>query len=64
MATKTTPIIGTVTPAATLPAAYEGELRDLARELRVNLSFVSDRLEAIIARYSGLRPMRSDKRTP
>ena len=43
----------------TLPADCEGELRDLARELRVNLSFVSDRLEAIINRYSGLRPMRT-----
>ena len=45
--------------SATLPADAEGELRDLARDLRSNgAPFEADRLERLINQYSGLRPMR------
>ena len=43
----------------TLPADAEGELRDLARDLPDEHAA---RLLAIVARYSGIRPLRAGDR--
>ena len=51
----------------TLPADAEGELRDLARDLHtlasefgsIRIDVAADRVDAIIRRYSGIRPLRA-----
>ena len=51
----------------TLPADAEGELRDLARDLHtlasefgsIRIYVAADRVDAIIRRYSGIRPLRA-----
>ena len=48
-----------------LPADCEGELRDLIRELRREGNRMAvPRLERIVDKYSGVRPMRTDTRKP
>ena len=59
------PVRVTTGEADTLPAACEGELRDLSNAMRAMwMHDTANKLDAVIDRYSGLRPMRSDKRTP
>ncbi len=50
---------------AIIPADVEGELRDLARDMRREESeredYFSLRLERIIARHSGIKPLRGGR---
>lgn len=47
----------------TLPADLEGELRDLARDLRSNgAPFEADKLERLVNRHSGIKPLREAAR--
>ncbi len=60
---KPTPSIPAAPPvgaAPCLPAVAEGELRDLVRTLRAaGNDDAADALEAIVNRYSNLKPFRS-----